>query len=290
VAYSAPELLTRIRRPLADTASEAFQDAELLDYLNEGVRQVLARIAERRPEYWLRTSQANTHQADIVADQANYDLPADFWMPLLVVAVDSDGDKTVLDAISPERSMDSDAEGYLLRSSDIYLYPTPDEDVTDGLLIYYLSLPEEAFTASITAVGTGEDTSYFTIAGKHDWRWEAGDKVYVQGSTANDGEYTVSAATYSVDGDSTQVSVSETVSDGTVDGDLRSAAYLSVPLSDRFADAIVAWAVVKAKARKEERTPDFAAFYRSVDAATARMLARTNRPEEGLRVGWRNFI
>lgn len=66
----------------------------------------------------------------------------------------------------------------------------------------------------------------------------------------------------------------------------------AVPLSDDFEDWITAFAVIKAKARQEEKTADFAAFYKMVDDDLMAHVTRTNFPgdDAGMHVEYRNWI
>ena len=68
---------------------------------------------------------------------------------------------------------------------------------------------------SITAVSTGSNT--FSIAGKKAGLFVVGKTFYVNGSTGNDGTYTVTGVDYDKTNDYTVVTVAS-VTDGTVDG------------------------------------------------------------------------
>jgi len=66
----------------------------------------------------------------------------------------------------------------------------------------------------------------------------------------------------------------------------------SVPLSTWFEDSIKEYVVVKAKARQEEKTGDFGAFYRMVERDMEPFIAKMNASEDevGVNVLWRQWI
>lgn len=68
--------------------------------------------------------------------------------------------------------------------------------------------------SSITGVDTGTDT--ITIDGDHTGDLASGDDIRISGSTGNDGAYTVSSV--SLNGSDTDITVNETIGDGTADG------------------------------------------------------------------------
>lgn len=70
---------------------------------------------------------------------------------------------------------------------------------------------------AIAAVSTGDKE--FAVAGDHANDYSAGDTIFVDGSTGNDGTYTVVSATY--DGSTnTDIVVEENIPDATADGDI----------------------------------------------------------------------
>jgi hypothetical protein len=69
---------------------------------------------------------------------------------------------------------------------------------------------------AVTAVSTANDE--ITIAGDHTADYSAGDKVYIAGSTGNDGLYTIDTVT--LDGSDTDIVLVESITDATVDGNL----------------------------------------------------------------------
>jgi hypothetical protein len=84
-----------------------------------------------------------------------------------------------------------------------------------GTLTYFGLFDQDRTSYAITAVNTGTKT--LTIAGDHAAELPAGSLLAVDGSTGNDGMFTVVSATYT---SSTAIVVSETVPDATVDGTL----------------------------------------------------------------------
>lgn len=200
---------------LNDPGHTNWTEAELIVYINEAVRGVMRRVAALWPDYWLNAGEAYTETSNIVATTPNYDLPTDFFAMLMVTLTDSDSDTGILQKISLERAQDSDADGYVLMNQDIYLYPTPDADVTSGLVVYYLAIPG--------ALTLGTET---------------------------------------------------------------------VPLSDHFEDAIKEYVVLKALARQERRTADFARFFSLIQSELDSMVAQTNTSDDdhGVSVLWRSFV
>ena len=73
---------------------------------------------------------------------------------------------------------------------------------------------------SVTAVDTGTKT--FTVSGRCDSSTSLNHTglIRVDGSTGNDGQYTVVSSTYDSSADTTAIVVSETVSSSTADGDV----------------------------------------------------------------------
>lgn len=68
--------------------------------------------------------------------------------------------------------------------------------------------------SAITGVDTGTDT--ITIDGDHTGDISAGDRITIRGSTGNDGGYEVDSV--SANGDDTDVTVTGSITDATVDG------------------------------------------------------------------------
>ena len=142
-------ILTEVRHEIKDAAKTAVQDTELIGYFNEAVRKIVTRVCRDWPDYWLNSGEAYSAQSNIVATTANYNLPADFYMMLLVTLESAAGDITEQEPINLRRSLDADEDnGYMLIDSDIYLYPTPDTNVANGLTVWYVALP-----TTITAIG-----------------------------------------------------------------------------------------------------------------------------------------
>jgi len=142
MATTAAELITEVRYEIKDPTDgrePGFSDNELLTYLNDGVEDIVAWISGIWKYYWLRTDKVHEDTQDIVADTASYSLPADCYMVIAVAATDSDDNTTLLDSIDFARTFEAAANGYFLKEGKVWIYPTPDESVTDGLTIYYIS-------------------------------------------------------------------------------------------------------------------------------------------------------
>lgn len=71
------------------------------------------------------------------------------------------------------------------------------------------------------SVVTADDTgNIFVISGDKTARFSAGDPIYINGSTGNDGAYTVASVSYDSGNDETDISVNENVADATNDGNV----------------------------------------------------------------------
>lgn len=135
---------------LKDTSHTNWTEDELIEYINQATRAVMRQVVTTWPDYWLNSGQTYEHTANLVNGTANYNLPTDFYLMLQVVVKDSDGDTDIYEPINLERSEDSDAEGYLLQNEAIYLYPTPDANVTDGLTLRYVAIPSTVSASNDT--------------------------------------------------------------------------------------------------------------------------------------------
>ena len=156
MSRTAAEITTRVGLLLKDTGATNYSAAELYEYINEAVRRITREVAARWPQFWLNSAQAYKAVSNIVATTANYDLPTDFYAMIMVTLTDSDGNVAEVEGIDLVRSLDSDADGYLLMNDDVYLYPTPDTSVTAGLNLYYIALP-----ALVAAADTAVPLSQF---------------------------------------------------------------------------------------------------------------------------------
>lgn len=147
---------TKVRYDVKDDAAEKYPQAEVWDAINVAVRHVVRRIAARWPQYYMRRSDTQRSFDAIVSGTANYDLPADFFVPVLITLTDTDDDTTELDPLTFERTLDSDADGYFLRNDDLYVFPEPTANVANGLTIYYVARPTEV-AADATVVPFSDD-------------------------------------------------------------------------------------------------------------------------------------
>jgi hypothetical protein len=135
-------VLTDVRDVLDDADSTQWADAELIRHLNWAIRQTHREIARNWKYFILRTTHASYATDSIVDGTQNYDLPTGFWEMIEVVANADTYDNPRLDLIDLQVTIDDDeAEGYRIYNDDVYLYPTPDESVTDGLEFWYFKEP-----------------------------------------------------------------------------------------------------------------------------------------------------
>ncbi len=136
MAVTAALIITPARYRLRDIGETQFDDTEMLGYVNHAVREVVHHIAANWPAYLLRTALGTSYTADLVASTASYAFPTDMALAIMVAL---DGKRA--EPIGNERTLDSSAEGYFFRGVNIVLYPTPDENVTNGLRIDYIKHP-----------------------------------------------------------------------------------------------------------------------------------------------------
>ena len=139
MAVTAQILINEVRYELKDDATNPnFVDAELLVYLSDAQEDLVQKIGAIWPDYWLRTGETYLDTQNIVSGTANYNLPADLYQIIDVSVEDAAGDTTFIDPIALTRTEDAAADGYRLLNNDLYLYPTPDANVANGLNIYYV--------------------------------------------------------------------------------------------------------------------------------------------------------
>jgi len=77
----------------------------------------------------------------------------------------------------------------------------------------------------IVAVATGSNT--VTVSGDQTSSWGSGDTAAIVGSTGNDGNYTVSSASYDSGNDQTNIVTNESIGNATADGNFRTRISLS---------------------------------------------------------------
>jgi len=87
---------------------------------------------------------------------------------------------------------------------------------------------------NINAVNQSND--YFTITGEHDSDYLKGDTVVVDGSTGNDGEYTVVKAVYQSGDDTTDIYVDSEISSSTADGTITLKKGIEIPVQAETVD------------------------------------------------------
>lgn len=145
--------IAQIARDLTDTDSEQFPIEEITNYTNMGLDEFV-RIAIKSDISWefdgSNKSDEPEESINIVASQANYPLTTSSVELLVITRVEaknSAGDYRKLFPINYDEIGDKplsqlfNTEGeplyYDLRGNDIFLYPTPPANITDGLKIFY---------------------------------------------------------------------------------------------------------------------------------------------------------
>lgn len=93
-----------------------------------------------------------------------------------------------------------------------------------------LFFDNEGLSAARAIVAADDSGNTFTVAGEHTDEFRAGRDFEVANSSANDGSYTSTGATYDSANDQTIISVAS-VSDGTDDGDITSAPSITAGLT-----------------------------------------------------------
>ena len=108
---------------------------------------------------------------------------------------------------------DAASGGALDNGADITF---PEASGAWGTISHFALFDQDRTSHAITGVVTGTKT--FTVAGDQTLELVAGTKLMVDGSTGNDGNYTVVSSTF--DTDHTDIVTSEAIPDATVDGTL----------------------------------------------------------------------
>jgi hypothetical protein len=147
MATTVATFLTQVRYLVKDAGSANYADAELMVYLNSGMRRIMRQCAWLAPDYWLTTQTTAKATSSLVANTPNYDLPSGFFAELAVLVKDSTGvlrPKRKLSLIDP-RSWDEG--GYYLLNDDIYLCPTPSAASASGLELYHVGAATEILVA-----------------------------------------------------------------------------------------------------------------------------------------------
>jgi len=120
---------------------------------------------------------------------------------------DAGNDKVVFDADNPVWT----GANFTSYVKGCVTYKNNTNDADHRLLVY-----NEFASGAIVAVNTGSDI--FSISGDLSTEFEAGDKIVVNGSTGNDGIYTVTNVAFN--SPNTDITVSEDVTNATADGTL----------------------------------------------------------------------
>ena len=143
MATTVGDLLRDARYELDDVEATTYSTPELISYLNSAIRFVMRWTAANWKGFWLATDATTESTQNIVADQAAYDLPSGCYAIVTVQLTDSDGESSLLNPIVPGRAASDYANGYLVQGGQIVIYPTPEDDVENGLVIRYIAPPAE---------------------------------------------------------------------------------------------------------------------------------------------------
>jgi len=160
------ELITEARIHLADaqcSQSEFFEDADLTQYINNALLTLWSLL----PPDILRNYE-DLDEQNLVDGTANYDLPALFYMELAVMY---NGVAARKIKYSEQKIIENNTylqplasqPGYTINDDDVYLFPTPSANATDGLGLFFLTKPP------VLATGTDEvniDIAYKPIVAK----------------------------------------------------------------------------------------------------------------------------
>lgn len=132
------EIKRKVKRILGDESGALIEDTDIVDWVNDAQIDI-ARKSEVLQDY---VSQ------DVIADQTQYNLPDDF---IKIVAVSYNGidlsktTRSELSSISPARDAESlrdTPSRYYLWGNRLWLFPKPNTDLSDGLIIYYVFSPQ----------------------------------------------------------------------------------------------------------------------------------------------------
>jgi len=160
------ELLASTRIHLADAqcSESAFWDNDDLTlYINEALLSLWSLF----PSDALRNYE-DVDTQNLVSGTPNYDLPTNFYIELSVIYNDIPcrkfkySDQAIISNNTYYKALSSQP-GYTINDDDIYLFPTPSANSTEGLEFYFLTKPP-VLNGSTTSVNI--DVSYSPIVSK----------------------------------------------------------------------------------------------------------------------------
>jgi hypothetical protein len=151
IALSSPtlgKLISTVRNMLnqPDAANSFWSDAELTDYINEGVRVYFAECVQSMEGQWTKVADLN-----IVSGTETVALPSDCYEVKALYKKVADGYSVLpyQNFIASSYSTDAGASGgetyfpaYYFRESNLVLRPTPNYSESSGLRIEYIYFPE----------------------------------------------------------------------------------------------------------------------------------------------------
>lgn len=156
------ELIENVRNMLnqPDSTNSFWSDAELTEYLNEGVRRYFAEVAPLFDGQFTTTTSLN-----LVANTETVALPTDCFSVKALYKTMNQGysilkyRNNILDSYSTTtQSGDSYIPYYYFRGNNIVLRPVPGASETGGLLLEYVQFPEtmvnggDSLTAQVAPV------------------------------------------------------------------------------------------------------------------------------------------
>lgn len=141
------QALTRVRYLIKESTASFWADAELYNYMSDAEQEVFNLIMEEDEGFFQTTNST----IDYVDGTQEYALPSDCVKVVLVERTDVDPDKTLhpirmqdklqYEPASGAFTTDGDYEYYYISGTNIGIVPTPDENATNNLKIYYIASP-----------------------------------------------------------------------------------------------------------------------------------------------------
>jgi hypothetical protein len=139
------EMIADVRSRLDESTAGFWTDAEITVWLNEANVRVAVELEDLE----------GTATSNIVASTANYDLPADFvrldqaiYNGVYLKTITRDQLKQYGGLGNPTTSQTGTPEYCYIRAGDLWLYPAPSANVTNGLVLWYSKRPA-ALSASV---------------------------------------------------------------------------------------------------------------------------------------------
>jgi DNA-binding ferritin-like protein (Dps family) len=151
IALSSPtlgKLITTVRNMLnqPDASNSFWSDAEITDYINEGVRVYFAEVVQNKEGQWTTTTDLN-----IVTDTETVTLPTNCYQVKTLFKAVTGGyvalpyQNSISDSyasVSGANGTDTYFPSYYFRENSIVLHPVPNYSETAGLRLEYVYFPE----------------------------------------------------------------------------------------------------------------------------------------------------